>query len=241
MAGNLSWDTAEAHALMVPGCPRDAGGMAQIQSTPGARSQSPPSKLPLLTCFMNCNPPTAKSVLSQCSIIPNSCSKGNSLLTTDGILQPRVALEGRASTACMGDGVLQSLRLQSGALRRRGGAKNLSRDPDTGRKNPRKAEAAEDKSPTAQKHSHQPFPSGQTTQLGPTSFQPPLQQDQGAAGKLHHKSIHSLEGSETTPLFYPGVPTCLSLFPKRDCPAGWSGTPATPEPCTAMLAHKLLH
>lgn len=75
---------------------------------------SPPSKLPLLTCFMNCKPPKAKPVLSQCSIIPNSCSKGNSLLTAHRILQPRVALEGRAGTACMGDGVLQGLRLQSG-------------------------------------------------------------------------------------------------------------------------------
>lgn len=86
---------------------------------------SPPSKLPLLTCFMNCKPPKAKPVLSQCSIIPNSCSKGNSLLTAHRILQPRVALEGRAGTACMGDGVLQGLRLQSGPLRRLGGQRTF--------------------------------------------------------------------------------------------------------------------
>lgn len=74
---------------------------------------------------MNCKPPKAKPVLSQCSIIPNSCSKGNSLLTAHRILQPRVALEGRAGTACMGDRVLQGLRLQSGPLRRLGGQRTF--------------------------------------------------------------------------------------------------------------------
>lgn len=100
-----------------------------------------------------------------------------------GILQPRTALEGIASTACTGDGMLQGLRLRSGSspLRGRDWAKNLSRAPDTGRKSPRKAEAAEDKSPPAPKHSHQPFPSGQTTELRPTGSQPTLQQHQGAA------------------------------------------------------------
>lgn len=242
MAGNpLLGHSRSPHiagARMPKGCWRDGTNPIHPWSK---QPISPPSKLPLLTCFMNCKPPTAKPVLSQCTIVPNSCSKGNSLLTTNGILQPRVALEGKASTACMGDRVLQDLRLQSGPLRRQGEAKNLSRAPDTGRKSPRKAEAAEDKSPTAPKYSHLTFPSGQTTELGPTSFQTTLQQHQGAAGKLHHKSTHSLEGSKTTPLLYPGAPTCPSLFPKRDCPAGWSGTPATPEPRTAMLVHKLLH
>lgn len=117
---------------------------------------SPPSKLPLLTCFTNSKPPKAKPALSQCKIIPNSCSKGNSLLITHGILQPREALEGRASTACMGDGVLQGLRLPSGPLRK--GGNNLSRTPDTGRKSPRKAEGAEDKSPAAPKYFQSTLP-----------------------------------------------------------------------------------
>lgn len=82
------------------------------------QSVSPPTNCLFSPAFMNCKPPKAKPVLSQCSIIPNSCSNGNSLLTAHGI--PRVALEGRASTACTGDGVLQGLRLWSGPLRRWG-------------------------------------------------------------------------------------------------------------------------
>lgn len=203
--------------------------------------ESPPSKLPLLTCFMNCKPPKAKPVLSQGSIIANSCSKGNSLLTAHGILQPRVALEGRDGTACMRDEVLPGLRFPSGPLRRLR-AKNHSRAPDKGRKSPKKAEAAENKSPPALKHSHQPSPSGQTRELGPTGSQPTLQQHQGAAWESCTTRAHTAwRGAGQPPFFYPGAPTIPSLFPKRDCPAGWSGIPTAPEPRTATLAHKLLH
>lgn len=146
-------------------------------------------------------------MLSQCSMTANSCSKGNSLLTAHGILQPRVALEGRASSACMGDGV-QGLRLQSGPLRRWGEAKNLSRPPDTGRKSRKKAEAAEDKSPPAQKYAHQP-----SLQAKPRSLDPPapsprcssIREQHGKAAAPEH--THSLEGSRTTPLFHP-FPAC---------------------------------
>lgn len=56
--GNLSWDTAEAYALLVPGCPRDAGRVAQIQSTPRASSWAlhPPNCL-FSPAFRTVTPP----------------------------------------------------------------------------------------------------------------------------------------------------------------------------------------
>lgn len=179
--------------------------MAQIQSTPGASSQSlhPPNCL-FSPAFMNCKPPKAKPVLSQCSIIPNSCSKGTSLLTAHGILQPRVVLEGRASTACLGDGVLQGLRLQSGPLRR--GEWVGGKKPFQGSRH-RKEKSKESRGCRGQVPScSKTFSSNPSLQAKPRSLNPPAPVHTAAAsgcsmGKLHHKSTHSLESSRTTPSF----------------------------------------
>lgn len=49
--GTLSWDTAEAHTLLVPGCPRDVVGWHKSNPPLEQAASLSIPKLPLLTCF----------------------------------------------------------------------------------------------------------------------------------------------------------------------------------------------
>lgn len=159
-------------------------------------------------------------MLSQSNIIPNSCSKGSSPLTIHGILQPREALEGRASRACMGYGVLQGLIWPT--KEEGGGTGTQITFPGLqiqGGKAQEKQRLQETRLLLLQNIFNQPFPSGQTTELRSTSSQPTLQQHQEAAGKLHHKSTHSLEGSGTHPPLLPWSTNLSQSVPKEELPS----------------------
>lgn len=127
--------------------------------------------------------------------------------------------------------------LQSGPLRWGGGKEPFQASRHREEKS-KESRGCRGQVPSCTKTCSSTFPSGQTTELGPTSSQPTLQQHQGAAWESCSTRAHTQPGGQQD---NPPLSPFPSLFPKRDCPARWSSIPTTPEPRTATLAHKLLH
>lgn len=105
---------AEAYILLVPGCPRGAGGVTQIQSTPFC---SPNCLFAL--ALRTITPPKTSLCSPSTASLTTLATKGTASVNSPVILQTQATPWGNdcweeSSTACTGDGVLQHLRLRPG-------------------------------------------------------------------------------------------------------------------------------